>query len=260
METNDILSIASELGRGLLVNGAEIYRVENSVRLILEAYGFPSDAINVFAITNVVIVTVTTPSGKPITRTLRVLSRSTNLDKVAQLNALSRYLCQHKPSYQESKERLEEILTARPYSLMAQTFAYAFGAAFFAILFQGSILDGVVAALIAILIRIVQYFLGRRQANPLFSNIVCSSMTAIVAFAFIRLGVGHNMDKMIIGALMTLVPGMLTTNCLRDLLVGDVVAGLSRMAEAILIATSIAVGTFVTVSIITTISSTLLHL
>lgn len=251
METTDILEIASELGRGLLVNGAEIYRVENSVRLILEAYGFPTDAVNVFAITNVVIVTVTTADGKPITRTLRVLARSTNLDKVAQLNALSRYLCQKKPTYGESKERLEEILTARPYSLLVQTLAYAFGAGFFAILFQGGVMDGVAAAVIAIMIRIVQYLLGLRQANPLFSNIVCSAMTAVLAFIFINLGVGSNMDKMIIGALMTLVPGMLTTNCLRDLLVGDVVAGLSRMAEAILIATSIAVGTFVTVSIIT---------
>ena len=42
---------------------------------------------------------------------------------------------------------------------------------------------------------------------------------------------------------MLLVPGMIITNAIRDTISGDLVSGLTKAAEAILIAVSIAVGT-----------------
>ena len=45
-------------------------------------------------------------------------------------------------------------------------------------------------------------------------------------------------DQMIIGSIMPLLPGMVFTNAIRDILYGDYTAGLARMTEAVLIAAS----------------------
>ncbi|MNJ01474.1 hypothetical protein D3C73_1611210 [compost metagenome] len=49
------------------------------------------------------------------------------------------------------------------------------------------------------------------------------------------------MDKIIIGSVMPLVPGLLITNAVRDLMAGHLVSGLSKGADAFL--TSFAIGT-----------------
>lgn len=47
-------------------------------------------------------------------------------------------------------------------------------------------------------------------------------------------------DNILIGALMTLVPGLAFTNALRDLFMGDLLSGIVRLFEATL--TAIALG------------------
>ena len=51
------------------------------------------------------------------------------------------------------------------------------------------------------------------------------------------------LDKIIIGALMALVPGIAITNAMRDIMAGDMVSGISKGAEALLIGAAIALGT-----------------
>ena len=71
---------------------------------------------------------------------------------------------------------------------------------------------------------------------------VASGLGALVAIAAVSLGLAANSDKIIIGALMNLVPGIVITTFMRDMMAGDVVAGLIRFAESLLVATAIALG------------------
>ena len=77
MNYDQLLNISVELGCQLMFSGAEIYRVEESVRRLLQAYGLESP--EVFAIPNCVIVSVTTPAGHPITRMRRIASHGTDI-------------------------------------------------------------------------------------------------------------------------------------------------------------------------------------
>ncbi len=64
-----------------------------------------------------------------------------------------------------------------------------------------------------------------------------------MASAFISFFASFAHSKLILlGALMILVPGMLLTNALRDIVNGDPISGMSRLGEAITIAASIALG------------------
>ena len=63
------------------------------------------------------------------------------------------------------------------------------------------------------------------------------------------LGIGQQVDKIIIGLVMTLVPGVAITNSVRDVIAGDFIAGQTKMTEALLTATSIAIGTGIALSL-----------
>ena len=57
------------------------------------------------------------------------------------------------------------------------------------------------------------------------------------------IGFIHEIDKIIAGSIMLLVPGLALTNSIRDIMQGELISGLTKVAEALLIGVSIAVGT-----------------
>ena len=52
----------------------------------------------------------------------------------------------------------------------------------------------------------------------------------------------RSLDALIIGSLMLLVPGLAITNAIRDSLSGDLISGMTRGVEAVLIAIAVALG------------------
>mgnify|MGYP002707584180 CR=1 FL=1 len=84
MDANELLTVTSSIGEMLIEYGAEIYRVEESINRIAAAYGFSGEenSVEVFAIPTSLIITVNDVSGLPLTRTKRITSRQTNLDRV----------------------------------------------------------------------------------------------------------------------------------------------------------------------------------
>jgi len=58
----------------------------------------------------------------------------------------------------------------------------------------------------------------------------------------LNLGLGNNINSIIIGTIMPLVPGISLTNAIRDILEGDFLSGSARILDAILIAVAIATG------------------
>ena len=57
-----------------------------------------------------------------------------------------------------------------------------------------------------------------------------------------RLGAQFHADKVLIGIIMLLIPGIMLTNSIRDILLGDIISGSLRLVEAILMAAVLALG------------------
>ena len=94
MDYNTLLELATDLGYRLAMNGAETFRIEESIRRILAAYGIESE---VFAIPNCLTVSIETPEGKPMTRMRRIGFHGNDLDNVEKYSNLSRRICNAKP-------------------------------------------------------------------------------------------------------------------------------------------------------------------
>ena len=61
----------------------------------------------------------------------------------------------------------------------------------------------------------------------------------ILAVIFVKMHLANNINDIIIGAVMPLVPGVPLTNAARDLVSGNLISGPTRGIEAILTAVSI---------------------
>lgn len=245
MTTNQLLTVTSTIGTLLIEYGAEIYRAEESINRIAAAYGYTKDSernVEVFAIPACLIITIDSTAGMPVTRQRRITKRETNLDRVDKLNNLSRYICAETPDYETIMTFINQIRSRKTYGFPLQIASYAVVASTFALFFGGGPAEALTAGIIGIMIKLVSEAVSKVKPSVFFENLLCSMFAAAAAVMISKTGFTNGFDTVIIGSLMTLVPGIILTNCMRDFIAGDFLAGLYTMTEALLTAVGLAIG------------------
>ena len=242
-----LLNTASSMGVQMLESGAEAYRVEDSLQRLCRAYGVETSEI--FAIPSLLIVSFCDPGGHSHTRVRRLYHRGTDLWQVDRLNSLCRRVCQSRPPFPEVDEELAMIAGQEGYPPGLQMTGFALTAACFALLFGGTLRDALCSLVAGVSICLVKRPMERRRTNSFFVNAVCSMVAALVAVALVSLGLGQNLDLVIIGGFMGLVPGVALTNFMRDVLAGDLFSGITKLTESLLTATAMAVGAGIALSL-----------
>ena len=241
MNYSALLDLATDLGYELAMCGAETFRVEESINRILSTYGVTSE---VFSIPNCLIVSIETPEGELMTRMRRIGYHGNDLDGIECFNAISRAICNRKPPLEEARGWLDYHPKLRKsYSVPVELLGNALGAFGFAIFFGGNGIDALMAAFCGLVVGILGRFMVTVKTNPFFKTISSSFIMAILAYSMAGLGLTNNVDAVIIGALMILVPGLLFTNAMRDIIYGDTNSGVNRIVQVLLIAMAIALGT-----------------
>lgn len=241
MDYNTLLQLAADLGYRLAMHGAETYRVEESISMLLASYGLQSET---FAIPNCLIVSIETPDGKPMTRMRRIGYHGNDLDSVERYSNLNRKICSLKPEPTEAVKWLKETdAQLTQYTTLMHLLGNFLGAAGFAVFFGSTLLDSVFAGLCGILVGGITLLLAKHRVNPFFRTIISAFLMSLVAYFLAGLGLSHNADTVIIGTLMILVPGLLFTNAMRDIIYGDTNSGINRIVQVFLVAAAIALGT-----------------
>jgi len=241
MNYNLIMDLAIDLGYELAMSGAETFRVEESVTRMLAAYGLDSD---VFAIPNYIMVTIRTDEGTPITRMRRIGYHGNNMDNVEKFSALSRNLASLKPEPTEAHQWLADTRkSCRSYPRLTRYLAHLMGAGGFGLFFGGTIADGLCAGLCGLLVGAADHYLNELKANQFFRTIASAFLMSMLAYALGAVGIAKNPDAVTIGALMLLVPGLLFTNAMRDIIYGDTNSGVNRIVQVFLIAAALSLGT-----------------
>lgn len=234
------------IGEDMLICGAEVHRVEDSIMRMCSSVGFLRT--DVFIITSSMVVTIHTNEGT-YTETRRVTRSGMDIEKIHRLNALSRKICENKLSVAEIEAEYNDINNVKKYPFWAECLSFAFIAGAFAIFFGGSIIEGIIAMITGACLSVIDYVMTKSELNKIFIKLIGSLFVSFAAFLAVKLGAIQLIDNVVIGNIMLLIPGVGLTNSLRDLLAGDSIAGLLRMIEAILAALAIAAGYFLFVSL-----------
>lgn len=243
MDYNKLLDMATDLGYELAMSGAETFRVEESIVRILSSYGVEAE---VFAIPNYLIVSIHPEEGQPITRMRRIGMHGNDLDSVEKFSGLSRAYCNRKPDPAEGLKWLDYVRNQKlKYSTPMFYLGNFLGASGFSLFFGGNLIDAVCGGICGMLIGFVDRIMSDLKANQFFRTIAESFFMALLAYAMGAVGIASNPDAVTIGALMILVPGLLFTNAMRDIIYGDTNSGINRIVQVLLIAVALALGTAV---------------
>ena len=239
MESNKILNVAGYAGRILLESGAEAYRVEETMVKMCESFGV-EDAQS-FVTTTGVMMSITHGSQN-YAKISRITKRGTDLHKIDLINDLSRNIRSRSLSIDDVHVELHKIDQEPRYSYHITLICSALSAFGFAGFFKGTLMDAMCALIIGMLVKFVSLGMSKNQVNVFFDNAISAGVAALLALTAQYFGLLTSLDIVIISSIMLLVPGLAITNAIRDTVAGDYLAGVSRAAEAFLIAIAIAVG------------------
>ncbi len=235
-----VLETALRAGQILLGNGAEIFRVEETIFRICRHYGVTS--VNTFVLTNGIFLSAGN-GREPYYSTVRhIPAWVTRLDKITEVNQLSREIEDHDYSIEEVSGRLDEIEAMEGRKKLAQIAVAGTACACFSFLFGGGPGD-MAADFLTGLILYGFLLYGCGGLSKITGNLLCGGLITVCCIAFYHAGLGQNLRPLVMGAILPLVPGMSFTNAIRDLADGDYISGAVRMLDAVLVFMSVGAGT-----------------
>ena len=240
MDYNTLLDFVTELGYHLAMSGAETFRVEDTINRITRAYGVESE---VFAIPNCLTVSIEADDGRPMTRMRRIGFHGNDLDAIELYNSLSRRICHEVPSPSEASAWLQETNKQRRiHSRRVLFFGYFIASFGYCLFFGGSATDALLSGLCGLLLGSCEQLLEQFKVNQFFRTILSSFAMAFPSYVFNAMGLCSDVDAVIIGGLMALVPGLLFTNAMRDIIYGDTNSGIHRIVQVLMVAVGLALG------------------
>lgn len=225
-------------GKILLENGAETFRVEDTMNRL--ARSFSVDEAQSFVTPTGIIFAI---EGCDATQLVRITHRGTNLRKVTEVNSLSRLVANGQTDIATAHEQLKMIdRSTRVYKDWLQILAAAAASSCFLLMFLGKWNDVLPAFVAGGAGQAGVIYFHRLTRVKFFSEFMSSILIGLIAVLSVKAGIGIETNKIIIGAVMPLVPGVPITNAVRDVMAGDLVSGLSKSAEAGLTAFAIGIG------------------
>lgn len=252
-DNSKIMELAYEAGAILLENGAEISRVDETMRRIAGHYGVDDESF--FVLSNGIMAT-----ARGFARTKFIPIKGTSLDKVVAVNQLSREVSEGKCDLGQLESQLKAIRAMRPKPAWEQIAASAFGSAAFCIIFGGGFADSIAAFVAGLVLWVYMLFVGYRHLSRIAGAITGGLLATLLCGVMYKLGLGTHLSNMIIGAIIPLIPGVPFTNGIRDLAHEDYIAGITRLLDALLTFFCISMGVALAFMLDATISGTMEHL
>lgn len=245
---SDVLNTALKAGKVMLENGAEVFRVEDTMKRITRSFGIENS--DFFVLTNGLFASCGDKEENNYARVKYIPVKSANLSKVVLINQLSREIAQGKyTTLEEVNSKIDEIQNIGTKPLLLKIIATALSAGCFTILFNGALEDGFASLTSGILLGLFLHLIAAKHLSKILTNLIGGALVTVICLLFYSYGPSSNMNAMIAGAIIPLVPGIPFVNGIRDIGNGDYLSGAVRLLDAIFVFICIAVGVGVVLSI-----------
>lgn len=252
IDVKKVVDLAVEAGRILLKNGAEIFRVEETMDRICKR--FHVDYVDTFTMSHAIFITAEKSADEAYTKVTQVPLSGAHLGIVAEVNDLSREISAGNVGIDGAWERLREIEKIPPKKGRYRILGAGVGSGTLGYLLGASPMESVVAFFIGCILYFWVLFAERHSISKIIVNIIGGVIITSLALIAVWIPFLHGIqiDGMIVGAIMPLVPGIPFTNAIRDIADSDYLSGTVRMIDALLVFVYIAIGVGTTLRIYST--------
>jgi len=233
-----LLRLGLTAGELMLQGGAEVCRVEDTVRRILLAVG--ADEVDAIVTPTGIYLTLSL-DGQLSSAVRRVTKTAYDLNLVCAVNQFSRTLEKATPPQVALTTVLSLAKQPPTYSPRTVAAAALLAGSSFAVLFEGTLLDSAAGGVGALLVYLLVRQLARLGVNRFANDFLGGALGALNA-VLMSLVFPTSVQPTVIGAILILVPGVLLTNAVRDSISGDLLSGAARTVEALLVAVAVAAG------------------
>lgn len=241
-DRKNILDAVLEMGRRMVQSGAEVNRVEDTMHRILTAYGAVS--VEAFSISSMVLCTVKWPDDQICTQSKRIVGYGINLRKLELYNALSRSICSKLISPDEFKKKLKEIAKSRKRDWV-DAVCYMLSAGSLAMFFGGGWMDTFAAGVIGLVVFFFDKYLKTPKSNTIVYTMFACLVCGVLTILSVRLGFGHSISAIQIGIVFLFIPTLAFCNSIKDMLYGDLLTGMHRLLEAVLVTMAMTAGFYI---------------
>lgn len=235
----ELMPCMLKIGEALVVAGADVNHVERLLRQIGCAYG--AKRIDVFVIPSCIFATLTLSDNSQFTQTRRVGNLSIDFFKLERLCTLVRSVkhCPLPPS--ELKRRFDEInsegLTSQRHYIGGILMVVSY-----CVFFGGNALEAALSGVFALILCFLMDKFYKFTPNIIGFNFISTFVMGILIGLTCKLVPGVIPDPIIAGVIMLIIPGLMLTNSIRDLLSGSPLSGLLRFVESLLFTAAMVFG------------------
>ena len=241
IDVKKVVDLAMQAGSVLLKNGAEIFRVEETMERI--CHSFHVDKMSVFVISHGIFISADNEKNETVSKVLHIPLSGANLEIIAEVNELSRDIAVGKVSLDEAFERIEMIEKLPPTRSKIQIICAGIASGCFGYMLNAGIAECIFSVFIGALVYAWVLLAAKYKISKIIVNIlggVLITTTALIAMNMVN--VPMKMEGMIIGSIMPLIPGVGFVNAIRDIADSDFLSGTVRMIDALLVFVYIAIG------------------
>lgn len=235
IEKEKLLHMLLQTCKLLLESGAETYRAEETALYISRSL---SDyEVSVFVI--LTGVTVDIYDGKEhCSGTLSVLRRSYSFSRIERINRISRALCDKTLTWEQAQLQIDSMCYEKERRFYLSELLAGCAAAMFALLLGGGLREAAAAFGVCALAQYLTSFFRNIRMFVFLQSFLGGFLPALL----LRFIPGCDPQLALTAAMLPLFPGVAMMHAIRDMINGDLISGVSRTAEAAIVALGLAVG------------------
>jgi uncharacterized membrane protein YjjP (DUF1212 family) len=241
-QMEDVAHLALQVGRLLMLNGADTEQAQNAVLRFAAAFGCEANLLVTYE-----ALLVTLVAGDHFRTKIghRLPGMNVGMRAVQAVGDVVEDAATARLSPAEAGRRLDAIEHAPPaYPRWLVMAALGVTSASLSRLFGGDWGAFVVAGVAGALATWPRLELGARRANPVLAAFAVALLGGVIGGIGVRLGATASPALCLVAPCMVLVPGVPLINGVRDLIRNHVTLGLSRLGFAGLVVSAIALGLF----------------
>ncbi|MBR1629610.1 MAG: threonine/serine exporter family protein [Lachnospiraceae bacterium] len=243
LEVGLVLEYIVNLAREMILAGANIERIETIATQTSECYGLRD--VSIFLLNTHMIISAKSENGIYVSRQVTIPPGGIHLERLRDLDRLSRAVISDKPGTERLIPMLHETLEGRTYPDWMVLLGQMLATSSLSLLFGGTPID---AAAVAVITAALHYLL-RAFARPgiahIVSNAICMWVVTTLAILMSKAGVGDHPSVVIMSVILLVIPGIPLVNAMRNIFCNNEMNGILQLMKVVLETVSLVVGIYI---------------
>ena len=234
-----VLDFCKELGKQMIASGANIERVDMSIRRICRAYGLHD--VTCFNLTSRINISAKDADKNYAQRQTNVPPQVLNLEKLKKLNNLSYYVRDNTPDVKTLYDLLHDIKT-NDFPWWVIMIGFMLAMAGLTRIFGAGPAELLITEVNTLILFGLSKLFGKIHVYKILTNFLSMFICTCIAVFFYAVGFVQNFYIVVITNAFFLIPGIPMINCTRNILCGNEMNGIIDLLKVILEICSIVAG------------------